>query len=142
MTTRLDIKAFALTCGLLWGIGLFVLTWWIIAFEGISGDPTFIGRVYPGYALTPLGSVIGIPYAFVDGLIGGAIFAWLYNRLTAHQRKRDNQIPSPPGEGGERSEPGEGPRIDSRRSSQNIAGSCSRAAIPSSSPVSSSARHS
>ncbi len=83
MTTRLDIKAFALTCGLLWGIGLLVLTWWIIAFEGASGDPTFIGRVYRGYALTPLGSVIGAAYAFVDGLIGGAIFAWLYNRLTA-----------------------------------------------------------
>jgi len=24
---------------------------------------------------------IGIIYAFFDGLIGGAVFAWLYNRL-------------------------------------------------------------
>jgi hypothetical protein len=26
---RLNIKAFALTCGLIWGFGLFLLTWWI-----------------------------------------------------------------------------------------------------------------
>jgi hypothetical protein len=28
-----------------------------------------------------LGSVIGLIWALVDGLIGGAILAWLYNRL-------------------------------------------------------------
>ena len=29
---KLNIKAFALTRGLIWGIGLFLLTWWIIVF--------------------------------------------------------------------------------------------------------------
>jgi len=45
---KLNIKAFALTSGLIWGLGLFCLTWWIIAFEGIAGEPTFIGRLYRG----------------------------------------------------------------------------------------------
>ena len=76
------VKSFALTCGILWGFGLFILTWWIIAFEGATGDPTFIGRLYRGYSISPVGSFIGFAWALVDGLIGGAVFAWFYNWLT------------------------------------------------------------
>jgi len=78
---RLNIKAFGLTCGLFWGFGLFLLTWWIIAFEGSSADPTFIGRIYRGYSLSPSGSFVGLIWALLDGFIGGAIFAWLYNLI-------------------------------------------------------------
>lgn len=78
---RLNVKAFGLTCGILWGLGLFVITWWIIAFEGVTGEPTFIGRLYRGYSISPAGSFIGFVWALVDGLVGGAIFAWLYNVL-------------------------------------------------------------
>lgn len=78
---QLNIKAFALAAGLVWGVGLLILTWWIIALEGATGDVTLIGRIYPGYRITPLGSVIGLAWAFFDGLVGGAIFAWLYNFL-------------------------------------------------------------
>lgn len=78
---QLNVKAFALTCALLWGVGVFLLTWWIIAFDGATGEVTWLGRVYRGYAISPAGSVIGLMWALVDGLIGGAIFAWLYNFL-------------------------------------------------------------
>jgi len=76
---KLNVKAFALTGGLLWGISLFFLTWWIIAFDGTTGEITFIGRLYRGYDISPMGSIIGLIWGFVDGLLGGAIFAWLYN---------------------------------------------------------------
>ena len=79
---KLNVKAFALTAGLLWGLGVFVLTWWIIMFEGNTGEVTFLGRLYRGYSISPMGSVIGLAWAMVDGLIGGAIFAWLYNFFT------------------------------------------------------------
>jgi hypothetical protein len=79
---RLNVKAFALTCGLLWGLGVFLLTWWIIALDGASGEVPFLGRIYRGYALSPVGSVVGGIWAFVDGLAGGAVFAWLYNVFT------------------------------------------------------------
>ena len=85
---RLNVKAFGLTCGILWGLGLFVITWWIIAFEGVTGDPTFIGRLYRGYSISPSGSLIGFAWALADGLVGGAIFAWLYNMLSARIRGR------------------------------------------------------
>ena len=54
---RLKVKAFALSCGLIWGLGLFLLTWWIIAFDGVTGEITFVGRLYRGYSISPLGSV-------------------------------------------------------------------------------------
>jgi hypothetical protein len=86
---RLDVKAFGLVCGLVWGIGLFLLTWWIIAFEGATGDVTFIGRIYRGYSITPVGSVIGLVWAFFDGLIGGLIFSWLYNLLSEKMKRQE-----------------------------------------------------
>ena len=78
---KLNIKAFAVACGLLWGIGLFLLTWWVIAFEGSTGDLMLIGHLYRGYNVSPVGSVIGLVWGFFDALIGGAVFAWLYNKL-------------------------------------------------------------
>jgi hypothetical protein len=80
---KLNVRAFALTCRIVWGVGLFLLTWWIIVFDGASGEPTLIGRVYRGFTISPSGSFIGFVWAFVDGLIGAAIFAWLYNRIIA-----------------------------------------------------------
>lgn len=78
---KLNIKAFALTFSILWGFGIFFLTWWIIAFDGPTGEVTFIGHIYRGYSISPVGSIIGLLWALADGFIGGAIFAWLYNRL-------------------------------------------------------------
>jgi hypothetical protein len=79
---KLNVKAFAITCGLMWGFGVFALTWWIMAFEGATGEVTIIGKLYRGYSITPLGSLIGLIWALADGFVGGLIFAWLYNLLT------------------------------------------------------------
>jgi hypothetical protein len=81
---KLNIKAFSLACGLIWGVGLFLLTWWIIAFDGPTREVTLIGRVYRGYTISPGGSIFGLVWGFVDGLIGGAVFAWVYNLIARH----------------------------------------------------------
>jgi len=78
---KLDVRAFALSCSILWGLGLFLLTWWVILFEGTGGELGLIGHVYRGYSVSAAGSLIGLVWALADGLIGGAIFAWLYNML-------------------------------------------------------------
>ena len=77
---KLNIKATAITVGLFFGISLFIVTWWIILFEGPSNIPTFIGKIYRGYSLTPTGSLIGLLWGLIDGAAGGAIFAWIYNK--------------------------------------------------------------
>ncbi|MCK4942728.1 MAG: bacteriophage holin [Candidatus Aminicenantes bacterium] len=85
---KLNVKAFGLTCGLFVGVGLFLVTWWIILFSGATNEVTFIGKVYRGYTISPLGSVIGLAWGLVDGFIGGAIFAWLYNFFAGKGEKK------------------------------------------------------
>ncbi len=79
---KLNVLAVALTCGIMWGFGLLAITWWIIAFDGATGEPTFIGRIYRGYNISALGSLIGLAWALGDGFVGGAVGAWLYNLLS------------------------------------------------------------
>ena len=78
---NLNIKAMAIAFGLVWGISLFVITWFIILLEGSSDTTTFIGKFYIGYSLTPVGSLIGLMWGIIDGAIGGVMFGWLYNRF-------------------------------------------------------------
>ncbi len=97
---KLNLKAFALACGLLWGVGVFIMAWWLILLEGMPAegvppDPTALGRIYIGFSISPLGSVIGLLWGFVDGAIGGAIFAWLYNRLVCRGEKTQAEPASP-----------------------------------------------
>ena len=42
---------------------------------------TFIGLVYRGYSISAMGSLIGLAWGFCDGLVGGVVFAWLYNLI-------------------------------------------------------------
>jgi hypothetical protein len=85
---KLNVKAFAITCALFAGVGLFLVTWWIILFSGATQEVTFIGKVYRGYTISPLGSVIGLAWGLADGFIGGAIFAWLYNFFVGKGEKK------------------------------------------------------
>ena len=78
---KINIKAFGLTCGLLWGLGVLGLTWWVILFEGSTHDMMLLGHIYRGYDISPAGSLIGAAYGLVDGGVGGVVFAWLYNVL-------------------------------------------------------------
>ncbi|MFC1550024.1 bacteriophage holin [Candidatus Neomarinimicrobiota bacterium] len=79
---KFNIKAFSITCGLIWGFGLLFVTWWIILFDGASESITFIGKIYRGYNISIGGSLIGFIWAFIDGIIIGMVFAWLYNVLS------------------------------------------------------------
>ncbi len=81
---KLNVLACGLACGLIWGLGLFIITWWIIAFDGQQpGEATVIGQVYRGYEITTMGSLLGLLWGLGDGFIGGVIFAWLYNLLAS-----------------------------------------------------------
>jgi hypothetical protein len=85
---KLNVKAFALTSGIIWGLGVFFLALWIMIFEGVTREPTLIGQIYRGFNISPLGSLIGLGWGLVDGLLGGAIFAWLYNCLAKNAAPR------------------------------------------------------
>ena len=89
---KLNIKAMTLTFAIVFGLGLFLLTWWIILFDGPSADPNLISKVYRGYTFTPHGSIVGLLWAAVDGACGGACIAWVYNMLIDNSQKKQNEI--------------------------------------------------
>ncbi|MCZ6507971.1 MAG: bacteriophage holin [Acidobacteria bacterium] len=77
---QLDKRAFGLTLGTLMGVCLFLCTLWAM-FRGGGGHLEMLKRFYLGYSISLAGAFIGLVYAFIDGLICGWIFAWLYNKL-------------------------------------------------------------
>jgi hypothetical protein len=79
---KLNVMAFAVTCALVWGLGVFALAWWVIAFDGTGGTVPLLGLMYRGFTFTPKGSVIGLAWALPDGLILGALVAAIYNRIS------------------------------------------------------------
>jgi hypothetical protein len=92
---KLDVKALAIACGLLWGGGVFVWTWWMLIFNTATpGDPTMIGTIYLGYTVSGTGSMIGLVWGAVDGALCGALLAFLYNWLV--DRNTAGQSPSAP----------------------------------------------
>jgi len=76
----MNVKAFAVTAGILWGFLLFAFTLLETA-RGIGNTLGLLSAVYRGYSVTYLGSVVGLVYGFVSGALIGAAFCWLYNRF-------------------------------------------------------------
>lgn len=89
---KLDVKAMAISLGLIWGVlaiflvGLANMIWpgYGQAFLDLTAS------IYPGYKATAsFGQVIvGMLYGLVDGAIAGALLAWLYNRFAAADSKK------------------------------------------------------
>ena len=77
----MSIRSLSLTAAIFGATTMFLLAWWLILTGNSEGPPTLIEKIYIGYSFTPLGSVIGAVWGFVDWGIAGAIFAWLYNRI-------------------------------------------------------------
>ncbi len=78
---RLNVRASALSLGIIWGLLIFLFTWWLYFRQISVGQPTLFGKIYPYFTITPLGSLLGLMYGFINGLIVGGAFAWLYNRF-------------------------------------------------------------
>jgi hypothetical protein len=76
----MNVKAFAVTAGILWGFLFFACTL-LEAARGLGRTLSRLSAVYPGYSVSYLGSVAGLVYGFVSGALIGVAFAWLYNRF-------------------------------------------------------------
>jgi hypothetical protein len=67
--------------GLLWGLGLSLMTLMNI----MTGYGTFfialVESVYPGYSATVGGVLIALIYGFIDAFVGMYLLAWLYNKM-------------------------------------------------------------
>ncbi len=79
---KLKPLALGISCGILWGACIFLTT--ILSYYTgyarlfLEALPE---SIYPGYSITLAGSFAGLLYGFFDGFIGGAILAWVYNKV-------------------------------------------------------------
>ena len=79
---RLSVKGLAIASALMWGVG--VLGVGVCNLVWPNYGEAFLqlcASIYPGYHATRgIADVLtGFGYALVDGAVGGAVFAWLYN---------------------------------------------------------------
>ena len=82
---KLSVKSLTITAALYWGGTVF-----FVALVNYLSPPfgkaflDLVSSIYPGYkSVGSLGSVIiGTLYSLVDGAVGGAIFAWMYNAFS------------------------------------------------------------
>jgi hypothetical protein len=69
----------AVTCAVVGGLGLFILTAWLV----IKGGPQvglhlrLLGHYFPGYSVTWPGSIVGLLY----GAVLGAVIGWAIGRI-------------------------------------------------------------
>jgi len=78
----LNVKAFALSAAILWGLAMLAVGLANMNWPEFGGAfLRVVASVYPGHVHD--GSlyqvIVGSLYGAVDALIGGAVFAWLYN---------------------------------------------------------------
>ncbi len=81
---KFSVKGLALVSAILWGLAMLVMGLGNLIWSSYGQQfLQVMSSVYPGYHATrSLADVIvGTLYGAVDGLIGGAVFAWVYNRF-------------------------------------------------------------
>jgi len=80
---RLNARAWGVSLGLLFGLGLMSATLFLV----IKGGPNvgqhlaLLGTYFPGYRVSVAGAFIGFVYAFVLGYAVGRLIGVVYNRL-------------------------------------------------------------
>lgn len=87
MAEELKPVALGLSAGILWSLAI-LATGLMAAWSGYGMKfVDIVGSFYLGYQPTVIGSVIGAIWGFFDALIGGVIFALLYNFLALKLKK-------------------------------------------------------
>jgi hypothetical protein len=80
---RMHGKVLATVLAILSGLGLFVMTLWLVIKGGPDPGPhlRLLSQYFPGYSVTLVGSFVGLFYgALVGGMVGWVI-ALIYNRI-------------------------------------------------------------
>ena len=78
----LNIKACGVAAGFVWA---FFVAWTVglVLFGGGTAPFEMVSQCYLGWIKpTGAGLVVGTVIGFFDGFVAGAVFAWIYNKLS------------------------------------------------------------
>ncbi len=78
---KLNPLALGIALGSVWGGSLFITTW--ISFYTGYGKlflEVLALSIYPGYQISPSGSLLGLFYGFLDGFVSAGLIAIIYNK--------------------------------------------------------------
>ncbi len=80
---KFNIKALALASAILWGLAMLLMSLANLIWGSYGQFLQMMSSVYPGYHATRSIAevIVGTLYGAGDGLVGGAVFAWLYNQF-------------------------------------------------------------
>ena len=78
---KISVKGFAITAAVCWALFVSACIW--VGILGIGDTPfNFVDQLYLGLLKpTFFGFIYGGIFAVIDGLIGGALMALLYNKI-------------------------------------------------------------
>jgi hypothetical protein len=82
---RLNGPILGIVSGGIAAVGLFLMTNWLV----VKGGPNVgqhlgvLSRIFIGYSVTFVGSLLGLPYAFAAGFVTGWLVARLYNLVVS-----------------------------------------------------------
>jgi len=81
----LNAKVVGLVLGILFALGIFVATNWLVIKGGERIGPhlQLLSQYFIGYRVTFIGSLIGAAYGFTVGTLSGALIGWIYNKIAA-----------------------------------------------------------
>jgi hypothetical protein len=84
---RLRAGIMAIVFGVLSGTALLVATVWLLVRGGpnVGQHLQLLGHFFPGYAVTPIGALVGFFWAALAGGALGWLLAWVYNSVAGHR---------------------------------------------------------
>ncbi|HWP48946.1 MAG TPA: hypothetical protein VNM22_17455 [Candidatus Limnocylindrales bacterium] len=86
---KIQAGVLAFVCAMIGGIGLFVMTAWLL----IKGGPRvgqhlqLLGQYFPGYSVTWKGSLIGFFYGAILGGVVGWTIGKIYNKIVGIRQR-------------------------------------------------------
>ena len=80
---RIQAGVLAIACGLIGGLGLFIMTVWLLLEDGpqVGRHLQLLSNYFIGYSVTWTGSLIGLFYGALTGGILGWAVGYIYNRI-------------------------------------------------------------
>jgi hypothetical protein len=78
---RIHTKALALSCGIVFGLLVFVKTLAGLFFNYAPQCLELCQQAFPGFTVSFVGAVIGLLYGFLAGGIVGGVIGFIYNRI-------------------------------------------------------------